>query len=208
MRYHVLVCSGHAETGEVIAARQTFEKLLLLLLTERFWPHCSDSPGSANLQPGDRVLFCLATKSAPAIVGDALVATPSEPLSAQRLAETRIYLGPAMPPEPGLLTHAVGLEHIAVWDEPWRPPGDDDPVAFDLAKALAGVYRTGSVRLIARETFEQIMSQRPASPPRSTEAAHSAQKAEGSARPMLGAGGGFADLLRSLWDQVDLGEPL
>jgi len=207
MRYHVLVCSGHAETGEVIAARQTFEKLLLLLLTERFWPHGSDSPGSANLQPGDRVLFCLSTKSAPAIVGDALVAIPSETLSAQRLAETRIYLGPAMPPEPGLLTHAVGLEHVAVWDEPWRPPGDDDPVAFDLAKALAGVYRTGSVRLIARETFERIMAQRPAPPPRSTGPAHSAQQAEGRGRPVPAAGG-FTELLRSLWDEIDLGEPL
>jgi hypothetical protein len=206
MRYHVLVCSGHAETGEVIAARQTFEKLLLLLLTEGFWPHASDTGSSSDLQPGDRVLFCLATKSAPAVVGDALVADPSTPLTAQQLAEIRIYLGPAMPLEAGILTHAVGLDHLAIWDEPWRPPGDDDPVAFDLAKALAGVYRTGSVRPIARETCEQILAQRRLEVPLQAAPATPDALARGS-----GPGGEpvmLRELLRSSWDMLDFGEPL
>ncbi len=209
MRYYVLVCAGHAETGEVIAARQTFEKLLLLLLTERFWPHGSDSGAVSDLQPGDRVLFCLATKSAPSIVGDALVASPSTALTAQQLAEIRIYLGPAMPPEPGILTHAVGLEHVVIWDEPWRPPGDDDPVAFDLAKALAGVYRTGSVRPLARETFGQILEQKRVTAPVPADGfSAAAATSPESGQPAISRPPRIQDLLRSWWDLIDLGEPM
>lgn len=209
MRYYVLVCSGHAETGEAIAARQTFEKLFLLLLTERFWPHGSDVGSAPDLQPGDRVLFCLATRSAPAIVGDALVASPSTPLTAQQLAEIRIYLGPAMPPEPGTLTHATGLEHVAIWDEPWRPPGDDDPVAFDLAKALAGLYRTGSVRPLARETFGQILREKRVTAP--VPAGGCAGAGTGRAQPgqaAMARPSAVRELLRSWWSLIDFGEPL
>jgi hypothetical protein len=159
MDHYVLICAGQSDAGGSVEARQAFEKLLLLLLTERFWPHGRDGAEPRLPQAGDRVLFCLAANGGPELIGDATVAASSRPLTDQQLAECRLYLGPAMPPGPDALTHAVVLERTRVWERSIIVADDDGPIAFDLARALGGIYRTGGVRAVGEAAYEWLMSQ-------------------------------------------------
>ncbi len=158
MACYVLVCAGQSDADGSVEARQVFEKLLLLLLTERFWPHGQDGREPQLLHAGDRVLFCLASSRGPELIGDATASSPSAPLAERQLAECRLYLGPAMPPGPGALTHAVVLERARVWEQSLTVTDDDSPAAFDLARTLGGLYRPGAVRPISDESYQWVMS--------------------------------------------------
>jgi len=229
MSHHVLISAGHSDAGGTIEARQAFEKLLLLLLTERFWPHGVDESDGPRLEAGDQVLFCLATSRGPELIGDAVVATRSTPLTDQQLAECQLYLGPALPPGRGALTHVATLERARVWEEPVSVVDDGDPAAFELARTLGGVYRTGAVRTIPEVSYRwalsrQLRSDPPpavvpprvpagpadapwaAPPPRSTPAAPPSQ---GVPHPPVPEGGdAVRAFLRAYWQLVDFGEPL
>jgi len=229
MSYHVLICAGESDAGGAIEARQAFEKLLLLFLTERFWPHGVDASCEPRLEAGDEVVFCLATTRGPALIGDAVVASPSSPLTDQQLAECQLYLGPAMPSRRGALTHAVGLERARVWEEPVSVVDDGDPAAFELARTLSGVYRTGAVRTIPEVSYRWAQARQirdgpppatvpaatpahhaeavlPAPPPRSTPAPPPSQSV--SCPPQPHGADAVRAFLHAYWHLVDFGEPL
>jgi hypothetical protein len=220
MSCYALVCAGQSDAGGAMEARQVFEKLLLLLLTERFWPHGQDALDPASLAAGDRVLFCLATPHGPELIGDAVAASASAPLTEPELAECRLYLGPAMAPGPATLTHAVTLETITVWDEPFVATDGDGAAAFELARALAGLYQTGSVRRVSETAHQWAIARRdgvapapvvsdPAPPPAWPSPAPPAPVAPSFAGPARPAeAGSVRQLLAAHWDLVDFGERL
>lgn len=207
-RHYALVTAGHAHATGSLEAQQAFEKLLLMLLTEGVWAHGSHPSDSGGLTPGDQVLFCLATSRGPEVIGTAVVVAPSRPITVDKLAEARVYLGAAMPPEPDALTHVVGLEQFDIWDSPYEPSGEDDPAVYELGRSLGGVYRTGAVREVSAELYARVTGQpvpEPVAPPIPEVVPTVAPP---PAEPTLSPVGPAMTLLLENWEAVDFGERL
>jgi len=157
MGAYLLVTAGRRDPGERVEATQVFEKLMLLLLSEGFWPHGACGSDGVALEPADVVLFCLVDGETVQIVGDAAVAAGSSPLGPQRLGQVRMYLGPALPPDPAAFTHSVVLTQMSLLDEPCRCGLESEWAGSEVRAALQGRAATGEVLPVARETFESLV---------------------------------------------------
>jgi len=201
----VLVTAGRLESWGWIDASQVFEKLLLLQLSEGYWPHGSDGVEGEGPLPNDVILLCLAAEDGLEIVGDAPVAERSVPLTPARLGQVRMYLGPALPPEPDAFTHGVVLTELSIWDRPWVCRDRGGPAATEIEAALKGRKRTGVLRAISWQAFETITGRR--APEMTHEAASLKLPTQGTASDHRGTCGA-RDFVAANWELVDFGEHL
>lgn len=194
----VLVTAG-VNHGVSITASQVFERLLLLLLSEGFWPYVADDGFGRNLRPGDGILFCLLADEGPLIVGDALVASPAVPVTSDRLGHIALYLGPAVPVQSIAFSHCVVLTQWRIMDEPrvcvpGRDPGEDAVI-----QAIQPPVGTGAVRPLGAEAFQRLTGRVIPNVELSSEPE--------AASPILGVCDVRAFVLAN-WSLVDFGEPL
>jgi hypothetical protein len=199
----LMVTAGRTEAGGRIDAPRVFEKLMLLHLSEGVWPHGPVGTNGHGLAPNDVVLFCLADEGGTQLVGDAVVAVRSTPLTPQRLGQVRTYLGPALPPDPQVFTHSSVLTQFNIWEQP-RTCHADEPTGAEVLAALRDARRTGVVRPIGPPTFEAIVGRPvldvPEGPPGETPQAEPAHAAS-DLRVVR-------EFVRANWALVDFGEPL
>ena len=155
MSAFVLVTTGRPDDDAPVAPAQVFEKLMLLHLSEGFWPHDVRGLRGRLLEPDDVVLLCLVGEGGVEVVGDAVVAARSVPLSAEHLGRVHMYLGHVLPGEPGPFTHAVTLAEVSIWDDV-RRCGQDDPPTVDVLAAVEAAGHTGAVRPIGTEVYARF----------------------------------------------------
>ena len=151
----VLVTTGRPDGDAPVAPAQVFEKLMLLHLSEGFWPHDVQGLRGRLLELDDVVLFCLVGESGVEVVGDAVVAARSVPLTPEHLGRVHMYLGHLLPSEPGPFTHAVALAEVSIWDDV-RRCGEEDPPTVDLLAAAETAGYTGAVWPIAAEAYARL----------------------------------------------------
>jgi hypothetical protein len=201
MSAFVLVTTGRSHGETSVAPAEVFEKLMLLLLSEGFWPHGDQPLAGRLLEPGDVVLFCLVGESGAEIVGDARVVAPSQPLAPQHLAHVHMYLGHLLPPDPGALTHAVALDEVNIWDEGSSHAEDEALIAEALA-AAQDAGQTGALRPVHCLAHEE-----PTEHAADIEAP--AQEETSPERPLPPPHGCDAKpFILANWELVDFGEPL
>lgn len=195
----VLVTTSEKGSVGPIPASQVFERLMLLLLSEGFWPHRTNEIAGRGLQVGDAVLFCLILNEGPQIVGDAVVASGSVPLTPQRLGQVGMYLGSTTPPDLTAFTHYVVLTQWKILDHPRQCVGGVDPAEDALIEALRPPISTGAVRPLSAEAFQRLTGRivPEVTPPPSAEM-------PASPRPACD----MKAFLLANWALVDFGEPL
>ncbi len=216
-RYFALVVAGQASAGAVVQASESFEKLLLLLLTEGIWPHGLDN--GIELAAGDEVVFALITPEGPRVQGCAIATSPSEPMLPEHVEAARLYLGTSMPTDLRAMTHSAELEEFQVWDDPWEPASPDDATVGELAQALDSAFTTGLVRKLPPQTFGKLVGREIAADPEPVPIPDPISEPEPiipptvavappPAEPPTPAAPTVAGLLVQNWNLVDFGEPL
>jgi len=183
MAAFLLVTTGRTDGAMPVTPAEVFEKLMLLLLSEGFWPHAVQDPSGRLLEPGDSVRFCLVGEDGAQVVGDARVAARSTPLTPPHLAHVHMYVGHLLPSEPGALSHAVALAAVNIWDDA-RPCTEADAPTPDL---LAAAHTGAVLPAGLPEPMETSPPELPASPPHGCEA---------------------QAFILANWELVDFGEPL
>jgi len=151
----VLLTAGGGDPGGQIEATHVFERLMLLLLSEGFWPHGVRGAERA-LEPSDVVLFGLVERGETQIVGDAVVGAGSLPLTPQRLGQVRMYLGPMLPGDPSTFTHSVVLTQLNLRGEPWACQADGPFPGQAVATAVGPETATGAVLPVEAAAYEAI----------------------------------------------------
>jgi hypothetical protein len=206
MAAHLLVTTWVGDADRQTNAAAAFERLLLLLLTEGFWPHArGNSPFC--LAPNDVLLFALADYGSVSLVGDATVVAASTSLTEQRVSQVRAYLGDTVRAGADALAYAVVLSQVNIWPEPKACRPDGPPAEAAVCEALDGARHTGAVCALADGVFELLTGAPPpetVSPPdRPGEAAWACQEG-----PPPAEYGTVPNLLRQYWSVMDFGERL